>query len=100
VADDPSSFQLLLAYFILLFWLGIPCFFPFVTTSNQSGAHCSLALGDAAHKLGCVVKVFIVINVKFFLFARNHLFRDVTVRALKAQYHWLCEFVLSVGVND
>lgn len=56
--------------------------------------------GNFADKLGSWVKVFIIVNVKFFLFASNHLLGNVRVSSLETENNWFREGVLLVSFND
>lgn len=60
----------------------------------------SLLLGNAAHKLGSAIKVFIVINVKFLFFSGDHTLCDVAVGSFETKHHGFLELVLFVGFND
>ena len=51
---------------------------------------------DSADLLSSAVEIFVVIDTELFLLASDQSLRNVRVRSLKAQYHWLCELVLLI----
>ena len=68
---------------------------------SQEWANRSLLLfGYLAHELSCGVEIFVVINVKIFLFPLDHLFSDIAVSSLQTEDHRLFKLVLFVSLNN